>query len=118
MYACKHNAVEAINFLLEKGANINAKDKIGFTPLMCAVRSGRYKLCQMLLHKGADVNSISKVAIVRKDVKIRITALTISLEYKHYKITALLLTFGATIMENTDKIEMPPHIRTLLVANR
>ncbi|KAL7783391.1 ankyrin repeat-containing domain protein [Trichoderma afarasin] len=48
---------EAIDILVEFGANVNHKDRDGRTPLMYAVRNGSQdtRIVQQLFHAGADV---------------------------------------------------------------
>lgn len=46
-----------IKRLLEAGANVNARNGIGETALIYAVRSGRVRVIKQLLKAGADVNS-------------------------------------------------------------
>lgn len=48
--------VDAANYLLDHGANINATNKDHLTPLMCAALMGRAKFVEVLLDKGAYVN--------------------------------------------------------------
>ena len=43
--------------LLEKGANPNTTNTLGFTPLMKAVQHGNFEICKLLLQKGANPNS-------------------------------------------------------------
>jgi ankyrin repeat protein len=50
-----HEAV--IRLLLEKGAEINAKGKFGWTPLSLAAGSGHEAVVRLLLEKGADINA-------------------------------------------------------------
>lgn len=54
--ACAHGFLPAAQVLLEHGANINAKQNIGVTPLMQAVRSRNLALVKFLLDKNADIN--------------------------------------------------------------
>lgn len=42
--------------LLEKGADVNGPDELGFTPLMYAAQSGNIQLMEVLLKKGAAIN--------------------------------------------------------------
>jgi len=42
--------------LIDRGADINAKDKEGRTPLMAAISRGNIQIVRMLLDEGADVN--------------------------------------------------------------
>lgn len=41
-------------YLIEKGANVNAKDGFGMTSLMWAAYNGEVELVKILLEKGAD----------------------------------------------------------------
>lgn len=46
--------LQALRLLLRKGADANAADEGGWTPLMLAVRGGRLGAVQALLEAGAD----------------------------------------------------------------
>jgi ankyrin repeat protein len=47
-----------IKFLLDKGADVRAKDKDGVTALhMAAVRGWRLEMTRLMVEKGADVNA-------------------------------------------------------------
>ena len=48
---------DAVRALIEKGANINAKDSDGWTPLMQAAYYGYANVVQVLIERGADVNA-------------------------------------------------------------
>jgi uncharacterized protein len=45
---------EAVALLLERGADVNARQQVGFTPLMGAASGGREDFVDQLLAKGAD----------------------------------------------------------------
>ncbi|XP_038137296.1 myotrophin [Cyprinodon tularosa] len=47
---------ELIDYLLSKGADINALDKHGFTPLLLACFEDHYSAAKLLIEKGADKN--------------------------------------------------------------
>lgn len=56
--AVKENkSSEEIRGLLEKGADVNAKDKDGYTPLHMAAANGNTETAEVLLELGADVNA-------------------------------------------------------------
>ena len=65
-WACYAGAEEAVNFLLNLGANINAQDKEKLTPLHLAVLGGRDKIVLRLLQKNADKTLMN----VRKELPI------------------------------------------------
>lgn len=46
-----------INYLIDNGANINARDSGGRTPLMYVAISGRNDIVDLLIEKGANVNA-------------------------------------------------------------
>ena len=55
---CDYIKIDIINILLEKGADINAKDNYGRTPLMHAIQYGcSEEVIKILLEKGADINA-------------------------------------------------------------
>jgi len=66
-----------VKALLKKGADVNAKDTKGVTPLVYAVAGGHEKIAKMLIDGGADVNAIANdgrralyVAVARGDLGI------------------------------------------------
>ena len=46
--------IQVLRLLLRKGADVNATDEAGWTPLMLAVRSSRQAAVEALLEAGAD----------------------------------------------------------------
>lgn len=61
-WACLLSSPECVSFLVDSGADINARTKAGSTPLMLASDSslvGSYDCAKILLKSGADVNIAS-----------------------------------------------------------
>ena len=54
------NNLDECRRLLDDGANVNAGDNEGWTPLILAARSGNPEICKMLLKAGANVNACTK----------------------------------------------------------
>jgi len=59
-YAIFHvgdQAKDAIKLLIKKGANVNVKDRGGFTPLIYAIWLNYRDVVELLINSGADVNA-------------------------------------------------------------
>lgn len=57
MYAVWVGNAEAVKHLLSKGADINAEDSEGITPLLLAVFKDRTEIATVLIEQGADINA-------------------------------------------------------------
>ncbi len=57
MVAALLGQTEAASLLIEKGAEVNAKNNEGATPLLMAAFFGHLETVELLLKKGADVNA-------------------------------------------------------------
>ena len=47
--------------LIAQGADVNAKDNFGMTPLHSAAHAGRMDMVELLIAKGADINATSNI---------------------------------------------------------
>lgn len=61
-YAVSVNNISAVKILLEKGADVNAKDYVGFTPLHNAITFNEHNLevVKILLEYGAELEAIDQ----------------------------------------------------------
>tara|TARA_B110000858_G_scaffold178970_1_gene215254 strand:+ start:2093 stop:3427 length:1335 start_codon:yes stop_codon:yes gene_type:complete len=60
-YACANwYATDAVTAMLDNGADPNAADEYGRTPLMCAAQAGLRHICELLVHRGADISAKTK----------------------------------------------------------
>ncbi|MBR4309748.1 MAG: ankyrin repeat domain-containing protein [Akkermansia sp.] len=75
-----------IIFLIEAGADVNAKTAHGQTALMTAVESGGYDIVKLLLRAGADPNLMDKSGY---------TATILAAEYADCAVFNLLMEHGA-----------------------
>ena len=55
-YAAANSKTEIAKFLIDFGADLNAKDKEGSSPLQNSAAKGNYDISKYLIDKGADVN--------------------------------------------------------------
>jgi len=56
-YLVIENDIEAVKFLIDKGAEVDSRDNSGSTPLMHAAQLGHLEMCLLLMESGADVNA-------------------------------------------------------------
>lgn len=104
--ACKVGNYYIVSLLLENGANVNARDGMGNTPLIMAITMGinpeltggnqnamdrSYSVSNLLLNHGANVNATNK----RNE-----TALIIASKNWNNSLCRLLLNYGAYQHEN------------------
>jgi len=63
MVACAHGAYDIAQRLVSMGANVNAKDKSGFTPLTFAASAGYTHIYRLLLDVKADAVAVDNTAL-------------------------------------------------------
>lgn len=79
--------IDVARSLIERGADVNARQQGGFTPLHEAAASGKLELARLFLDHGADLNAKTD------DGK---TALTLAIEARQEAIVKLLRERGAS----------------------
>ncbi|KAI1309395.1 Myotrophin [Halotydeus destructor] len=53
-YAADYGHTEVIQYLIQKGANVNSTDKHGISALLAAIWEGHVSSVKLMLEKGAD----------------------------------------------------------------
>ncbi|MBE0662546.1 MAG: ankyrin repeat domain-containing protein [Bacteroidales bacterium] len=86
--AARDGEYNQVGNALNRGIEINKKDKDGYTPLILAAHNGHIKIVRLLLEKGARVDL--------KDVNGS-TALSSACGKGHYEIVQLLINEGADL---------------------
>ena len=74
MLAARNSSTpEIVQLLIEKGAEVNARDTDGWTPLMlAAMNSSTPEIVQLLLEKGAEVNARNTCWLYPVDVRRKV----------------------------------------------
>lgn len=60
IWAISNKRDDITKYLIEQGADVNAKDENGHTPLIYAVQKNNVEITDILLKNGADVNVKNK----------------------------------------------------------
>ena len=79
--------LDVVKFWLDKGKDVNYKNKYGQNALMTAAKHGQTEMVQFLLEKGAKVNEVAKDGS---------TALLYAINEDYTEIVKVLLDNGAT----------------------
>jgi len=83
-----------LHLLLKFGANVNAIDANGRTPLMLAASTGRLDAVKALLNNYASADKLDQFGW---------TALMFSVYYNHYSVSSFLLEYGCDVNLTSDK---------------
>ena len=86
--------IGTVKALIVAGADVNASDHEGATPLMAAAFAGHAEVVRSLLHKGANVNAVDKDGH---------TALMCAAVAGHVKVVEVLLDAGADVNARDSK---------------
>ncbi|ADR34035.1 Ankyrin [Sulfuricurvum kujiense DSM 16994] len=70
MYACWVGNLEAVKYLVSKGADVNAQDSGGATALHLAAWKGHNTIALYLLENGASGSSMSKDGMTPLDIAL------------------------------------------------
>jgi ankyrin repeat protein len=100
--ACQTMQVAAANYLIDKGANVNAKGQLDLTPLLIIRKDNdeSFDLIQRLIEKGADVNA--KMSYTFRNFTVFCDLIFAG----NVKVAKLLIDHGADI--NVNDIEGTP----------
>ena len=99
IFAASLGDVRGVEAALADGADVNSRDAVGITPLMCAARGHRPDIAnptptdhpevvELLLERGADVNAKTDSGFV---------ALFGAARYGHDKVAKVLIDHGADV---------------------
>jgi ankyrin repeat protein len=99
--AVRVNNIEKVKALLSNGADVNARDKMGDTPLHVAANFNARDVAELLLAKGADVNA-------RGDLGV--TPLHLAAIANSKAVAELLLTKGADVNRKSEDGMTPMHV--------
>ena len=97
--AAHHCHVNTVALLLSKGANVNTRDKLGFTPLLSAAQIGHIGVCELLLANGCGLEE--------REPDTQYTALHYAAIYGYQSLIQLLLSHKANIC-SVDKLGGTP----------
>jgi cytohesin len=99
-WAVRWDQKEIVEFLIEKGAEVNSRDNSDTTPLYFAVTINQKDLAELLLSQGADVNAKNNHDF---------TSLHLAAIKGFQEMVEFLLTQGADVNARDDKGNTPLH---------
>ena len=96
---------EAVPLLLQHGAQINARDRLGDTPLSFAAGAGNYTALKALLRAGADLSSRNRAGL---------SALQVAIKEDEVRCAKVLVKAGAPV-SNDQLLELSATQRTKML---
>ena len=93
LIAAKNGDINSVKVLIERGADVDARNWLGRTALHEAVLYKHIEIAKMLIEKGADVDA--------KDID-GWTAQEIAMKNGHYQIVELIKNAKKIVVENKD----------------
>ena len=96
--AARKGDARRVRELLDKGANVNARDEYGLAPLHVAAFNGQLDVARLLIDRGADVNAIDELGE---------TPLHWAAFNGHVDVARLLLERGADASVRDDEGKTP-----------
>lgn len=93
-FAVAYNQFNVVRFLIEKGANLNIKDKNGWSPIITASQllKDKTEIVKYLIQNGANINQVDKDGF---------SALHIAIENNYFNVAKLLIIKGIDISIKT-----------------
>lgn len=94
-FACERGHPAVVTRLLDAGADIEARDMIGRTPLMTTGMSQNMEIAKDLIERGADVNAAAKRG------PVAYTTLSVTAMYGFKDLVDLLIDKDASILKDS-----------------
>lgn len=95
----QHNRHTICTALLEAGADVNVRNKVGATPLHMAAAHGHSLIVMLLLRCNATINARDRDGF---------TPLHLAAQYNHPDVVALLIDWGADLNARTKDAGLTP----------
>lgn len=93
--------VEAVRVLLDAGANANAREASGWTPLLLAALLGHEAVLRLLVERGAELNAVGREG----DTALHLTTASYR---RRYESALALLDLGAEVNIHRENDEQTP----------
>ena len=95
--------IELLNFLLDQGANLLARNKFGDTPLHIAIRNNQKAFAERVIQYAATLKDLGKLKLDLENHQEKLTPLMLAILREQFDIAESMINKGLATLDYLNK---------------